>query len=285
MSCSFHVAHGNHAQKLRAALGAQRRTIGSDPLGYLDPRRWIEAETPGHTMILLRDSVGWLYRRLYFDPQEHAAEDLAFIGSRELPSVDQTSPRSDNLWLVAIGFLTASAALEWMNTGTVPTKPLIQASACFEARFATSGSADRSAAEFIASASRARAELVYAEEFLRRALCEDWSWIIRQFEPGFEYILKGRRVDADGLIILFCYQLARHARCNGEPNATKSAAQNTLLRCCDTWRAAVIQQAPWVRAPYVLYLCIYAFERTISGKGVTVSDVNDTLLGELAENA
>lgn len=45
-----------------------------------------------------------------------------------------------------------------------------------------------------------------------------------------------------------------------------------------------MNQVPWDRAAYSLYLCVYAFERSICSRSPTVVEVDRALLGELADD-
>lgn len=281
MSRSFRVEHGPYIQDLKLAVAAQRQIMVRDTLGYLKLRCWDSAAAHDQTVVRFSKAMAWLFRKIYFDSHADVTADLAFIRSREVPNIDFESPRTDAQWLVASDFLTASAASDWFSLGGVPTAPLRKASDCFMARFKAIGVGNRTAADFIAASTRDKAEIVYAEEFVRRALCEDWSWIVGQFEPGFVYLLRMKHLSADGAIISYCYSLAQFAIgevCLG----LEGGAREALTRCNDSWRVAVVKQRPWDRAVYVLYFCVYAFERTICGRSVTVQQVNSALLGELA---
>lgn len=283
MECSFKAQYGKSVESLRKARKARLAGISAGAQEYLSEDRWKLAAESGHETILMSRAVDWLFRRMYFESPDSVSSEVVFLSAREVQPIDTQSSRTSAMWLVSSEYFIAAAALGWCRNGVVPLAPLASAADCFYERFAMQGAQGRTATEFIADATRAKAEIVYDVAFVCRALLQDWSWIVRQFEPGFGYLLNARRLTGHGAMIAFSYRIALFALRRGELDELAARAREALWRCVESLAASVISQEPWDRAAHILYLCGYAFERTVCSRLPSVSDVNRGFLGELNE--
>jgi hypothetical protein len=87
---------------------------------------------------------------------------------------------------------------------------------------------------------------------------------------------------AAGLLIVCCVRLAEWTQSPSEEGEAR--CRDALQRCVHSWRMSVVADEVWDASLTLLYLCIWAFERTASQRRATVLFAGEVLLGKTASS-
>jgi hypothetical protein len=232
----------------------------------------------GH--IRVASAVEWLLRYAYTNRQEDVSGEARVLGAQVEAVGDLAGARvsAETGYVVVPEFHLASAIVAWANTGVLPTEPVARAQSVARDHRAAQGGSAAAIATVPHSAGWERTlAREFAPEFVASVLLEDWAWMDEAHGCGFAYLDSLKKRSPSGLVAHFCILLRRAVatRTNDDIAACRAA----LNRCAQSWADSLIADEPWDARLSWLFLCSYAFDRTVAGARPSLPAVNRALHG------
>ncbi len=273
---------GKRMDVLASVLRDRAAVVGRRAPDYRDPEFWRAGHALGVGYIRVASAVEWLLRYAYAGRRDDVSEETRALATQVDAVGDLTGSRvsAESGYVVVPEFHMASAIVAWAHTGLLPTDPIVRASSVAqEHRTAQGGLAAAIAAVPRSGGWERVLAREFAPEFVTAALLEDWAWVDEAQNSGFAYLDSLKKPSPAGLVVQFCILLRRVDAARSDDGV--AACREALNRCAQSWADSVIADEPWDARLSWLFLCVYAFERTVAGAQISLPAANRALLGPI----
>jgi hypothetical protein len=271
---------GKRADALSAVLPDRAAAVARRAPDYRDAEFWRSGHALGIGHIRVASAVEWLLRYAYTGRRGDVSEEARVLAAQVEVVGDLAGARVsvETGYIVVPEFHLASAIVAWANTGVLPSEPVARAQSIAQDHRAAQGGLAEAIATVPRSGGWERAlAREFAPEFVASVLLEDWAWVDEAHNSGFAYLDALKKPSAPGLIGYFCILLRRAEATRTHDDI--AACREALNRCAQSWADSLIADEPWDARLSWLFLCAYAFDRTVAGVQSSLPAVNRALLG------
>lgn len=271
---------GKRADALSAVLPDRASAVARRAPDYRDVEFWRSGHALGIGYIRVASAVEWLLRYAYTGWRQDVSDEARLLAVQVETVADLSRARisAETGYIVVPEFHLASAIVAWANTGVLPTEPVARAQSVARDHRATQGGLAAAIAAVPRSAGWERTlAREFAPEFVASVLLEDWAWVDEAHDCGFAYLDSLKKPSPPGLVVQFCIHLRRAAATRSDSGVT--ACREALNRCAQSWAESLIADEPWDARLSWLFLCAYAFDRTVAGVQPSLPAANLALLG------
>lgn len=276
---AFHP--GRLGPKLAAVLTSRIKSALGRTYEFLDANRWASAHEKGLAHVRLIGAVEWLLGLVAFT-QKPMGEEFAVLREQRarIGFVDWTCQPASAAHITVPDYFVAAAVADWRDSGPNQAD-LKEAVRVAEAWRASQGGLEQVLADVPRDGGWQRLLATkFAREFVCRTALGDWAGIAVLHAVGFRYLDEMANPSAAGLLIVCCVRLAEWTQSPSDEGEAR--CRDALQRCVHSWRMSVAADEVWDASLTLLYLCIWAFERTENQRRATVLIVGEVLLGKTA---
>lgn len=271
---------GKWADALSAVLPDRAAAVARRAPDYRDAEFWRSGHALGLGHIRIASAVEWLLRYAYTGRRGDVSEEARVLAAQVEVVGDLAGARvsAETGYIVVPEFHLASSIVAWANTGVLPAEPVARAQSIARDHRAAQGGLAEAIAAVPRSGGWERALVrEFVPEFVAAVLLEDWAWVDEAHNSGFAYLDALKKPSAPGLIARFCILLrgAEATRTHDDIAACREA----LNRYAQSLADSLIADEPWDARLSWLFLCAYAFDRTVAGVRSSLPAVNRALLG------
>lgn len=271
---------GKRADALSAVLPDRAAAVARRAPDYRDAEFWRSGHALGIGHIRVASAVEWLLRYAYTGRRGDVPEEARVLAVQVEAVGELAGARisAETGYVVVPEFHLASAIVAWANTGVLLPEPVARAQSVARDHRAVQGGLAAAIAAVPRSGGWERAlAREFAPEFVAAVLLEDWAWVDEAYGGGFAYLDSLKKPSAPGLIVHFCILLRRADATRTDDEV--AACREALNRCAQSWADSLIADEPWDARLSWLFLCAYAFDRTVAGVRPSLPAVNRALLG------
>jgi len=276
---------GKRADALSAVVPDRAAAVARRAPDYRDAEFWRSGHALGIGHIRVASAVEWLLRYAYTGRRGDVSEEARVLAAQVETVGDLAGARvsAETGYIVVPEFQLASAIAAWANTGVLPTEPVARAQSIARDHRAVQGGLAAAIAAVPRSGGWERAlAREFVPEFVAAVLLEDWAWVDEAYGSGFAYLDSLKKPSPSGLIAYFCILFRRAVATHS--NDEVAACRAALNRCAQSWADSLIADEPWDARLSWLFLCTYAFDRTVAGVRSSLSAVNLSLFGLVLKN-
>lgn len=266
------------AKKLAVAVPVRQQAAAGRAFEFLDKARWSSAHDRGLAHVRLIGAMEWLLGLVVLT-QKPLDDDFAVLREQRarIGFVDWTTQPTSAAHITVPDFFVAAAVVGCRDVGP-DTSSLREAVRIAESWRAGLGGLEQVLADVPRDGGWQRLLATkFAREFVCRTALGDWEGSAALHAAGFRYLDEMANSSAAGLLIVYCVRLAQLARSPSEEGEAR--CRDALQRCVHPWWMSVAGDEVWDTSLTLLYLCIWAFERTVNNRSATVLDIGRALLG------